>query len=161
MLSAISLSKIPFELFIWLHAMVIAPTNATAKQPKNTSGETGIARLEMMSATNAAQKGDKFRIAAVIIGCALLKPTLYRVNPQRPAANNIANLPRCRTFESRETKSRRLTGDRVRRGTDKSNAHCVRHMKYGELRRLAARAEKGSCVARSTAVKSEYRLPSR
>ena len=41
-------------------------------------------------------------------------------------------------------KSRRLERGRVRSGTDKSKASCVRNMKYDELRRLAASAEKGS-----------------
>src|SRR5208337_774127 len=60
----------------WLQATAIAPTNAPRKQAKNTAGETGIGTLEMISATMAAQKGDRFRIAETMIGWALLRPKL-------------------------------------------------------------------------------------
>jgi len=86
---------------------------------------------------------------------------LYKNNPHRPAMNKIASLPKFLTSESKARKSRRLAAGRVRSGTDNSKANCVRHMKDVEVRRLAASAEKGSCVASNTAVRSEYKLPSR
>src|SRR5271170_5032132 len=75
--------------------------------------------------------------------------------------NKIASLPRFLVLAINLMKSRRLERGRVRSGTDSSKANWVRKMKYDELRRLAASAEKGSCVATSTAVTSEDRLPRR
>lgn len=56
-------------------ATVMAPTNATIKQPKKTQGDTGIGFREIIVATSAAQKGDRLNIVAVMMGWALLKPT--------------------------------------------------------------------------------------
>ena len=53
---------------IWLHAISIAPTKATKKHAQNRNGEMGIAFREINLATNAAQNGDRFRIAAMMIG---------------------------------------------------------------------------------------------
>jgi hypothetical protein len=58
----------PLESLIWLHAISIAPTNATKKHAENRNGEIGIAFREITLATNAAQNGDKFRIAAMMSG---------------------------------------------------------------------------------------------
>jgi hypothetical protein len=77
------------------------------------------------------------------------------------AIHKIASLLRFLIFAMSFMKSRRLERDKVRSGTDNSKANWVRKMKYDELRRLAASAEKGSCVATSTAVTSEDRLPRR
>ena len=60
---------------IWLHAIAIAPQNATKKQGQNAAGETEIVRLETTNATSAAQNGERLRTPAVMIGCALLRPT--------------------------------------------------------------------------------------
>jgi hypothetical protein len=46
----------------------MAPINATIKHPKNRGVEAGKDFREIISATNAAQNGDKFNTAAVIIG---------------------------------------------------------------------------------------------
>jgi hypothetical protein len=78
-----------------------------------------------------------------------------------PAIHKIASLLKFLIFAMSLVKSRRLERDKVGSGTDNSKANWVRKMKYDELRRLAASAEKGSCVAISTAVTSEYRLPRR
>ena len=75
--------------------------------------------------------------------------------------NKIASLLRFLIFAMSLMKSRRLERGKVRSGTDNSKANWVRKRKYDELRRLAASAEKGSCVANSTAVTSGYRLPRR
>ncbi len=53
-----------------------APRNAPAKQPKNTSGETGIGTREKTSATSAAQNGKRLRTAETMIGCVSLRPKL-------------------------------------------------------------------------------------
>jgi hypothetical protein len=46
----------------------------------------------MSSATAAAQKGDRFKIADMMMGCALLRPKLYSSKPLMPIANMTASL---------------------------------------------------------------------
>src|SRR5271165_5693252 len=79
------------EASSWLQATTIAPMNAPAKQPKNTADETGIGTFMMMSATMAAQKGRRFRIADMMIGWASLRPKLYKSSPVIPTANMTAS----------------------------------------------------------------------
>ena len=67
--------------------------NAPAKQPKKIVGETGIGTLEMMSATTAAQKGNRFKTAETMMGWALLRPKLYSSRPLIPIAKMTASLP--------------------------------------------------------------------
>ena len=67
-LSSSSSGEALLESWIWLHAISIAPTKATKKHAQNRNGEMGIAFREINLATNAAQNGDRFRIAAMIIG---------------------------------------------------------------------------------------------
>ncbi len=74
-LSMMSVTSRPLVLSSWLQATVMAPTNATIKQPKKTQGDTGIGFREIIIATSAAQKGDRLNIVAVMKGWALLKPT--------------------------------------------------------------------------------------
>ena len=57
-------------------------------------------------------------------------------------------------------KSRRLAARKVNKGMDTSKAIWVRHTNWMELKRLAARNEKGSWVAKRKAVIIAYRLPS-
>ena len=47
----------------------------------------------MMSATSAAQNGERFRIAEMMIGWALLRPKLYSSNPLMPIAKMTARYP--------------------------------------------------------------------
>src|ERR1700678_1948698 len=89
-----SLSIRSLDWSIWLQATIIAPRNATEKHPKKTSGETGIDFRETIKATSAAQNGDRFNIAAVMIGCALERPILYNSKPHTPVASRTANLIR-------------------------------------------------------------------
>ena len=69
--------------------------------------------------------------------------------------NRTANLTKFRASPKSLMKSPRLERGKVSSGTDNSRANWVRKMKYDELRRLAASAEKGSCVATSSAVTRE------
>ncbi len=71
--------------------------------------------------------------------------------------NKTASLAKFLVFAINLMKSRRLERGRVRSGTENNNANWVRNMKLDEPRRRAASAEKGSCVATSTAVTSEYK----
>ncbi len=52
----------------WLQATAIAPMNAPAKQPKKVAREIGIGTPASTSATSAAQNGERFRIAEMMIG---------------------------------------------------------------------------------------------
>ena len=47
----------------------------------------------MMSATMAAQNGDRFKIADIVTGCALLRPKLYSNRPLMPIAKITASFP--------------------------------------------------------------------
>lgn len=152
MLRTMSWSRFAVVPFNWLHAMVIAPANATAKQLKNRSGVPGIDFLEITSETSAAQNGERLRTPAVINGCALLKPMLYRYNPLIPTAKRTASLPQFRTLRRTAAKSRQLGLLTVSNGTESSKAICVRQINSGDERLLAASAENGSCIARSTVV---------
>jgi hypothetical protein len=67
-LSSSSSGEALLESWIWLHAISIAPTKATKKHAQNRNDEMGIALREINLATNAAQNGDRFRIAAMMIG---------------------------------------------------------------------------------------------
>ena len=60
----------------WLTAMSIAPTKATEKHGQNTNDEIEIAFPETTFATMAAQNGDRFSIAATMIGWAFRSPRL-------------------------------------------------------------------------------------
>ncbi len=66
---------------------------APAKQPKKIAGDTGIGTLVRISATPAAQKGDRFRIAEMMIGWALARPKLYSRRPLIPMAKMTASFP--------------------------------------------------------------------
>ena len=55
------------------------------------TGETGTFLRDMANATAAAQKGDRFNTADMMIGCALLKPSLYNSRPDTPQANRTAS----------------------------------------------------------------------
>ncbi len=46
----------------------MAPMNAPARHEKKIVGDTGMDFFEMTSATRAAQKGDRFKIAEMMIG---------------------------------------------------------------------------------------------
>ena len=56
--------------------MSIAPTKATEKHGQNTNDEIEIAFPETTFATMAAQNGDRFSIAATMIGWAFRSPRL-------------------------------------------------------------------------------------
>src|SRR6202044_2412396 len=60
------------------------PQNATRKQARNPSGGAETERLETMAATSAAQKGERFRTAAVMIVRGLLRLILYSFKPATP-----------------------------------------------------------------------------
>ena len=60
----------------WLQATAIAPMKAPAKQPKKVAFEIGIGTPTISRATSAAQNGDRFKIAEMMIGWALLRPKL-------------------------------------------------------------------------------------
>ena len=64
----ISPTNRPLALSNWLQATIMAPANATTKHPKKTWGDTGMGFRETTIATNAAQKGDKLNIVAVMMG---------------------------------------------------------------------------------------------
>jgi hypothetical protein len=51
------------------------------------TGETGTLLRDISSATAAAQNGERFNTADMMIGCALLKPSLYKRRPDTPHAN--------------------------------------------------------------------------
>src|ERR1700688_3368583 len=87
--------------------MVIAPMNATIKHPQKISGDVGIDFRDTRKATNAAQKGDKFMMVAVMIGLPPLKPILYSNNPATPIRNRAASLPIFPASNSTAAKSRR------------------------------------------------------
>src|SRR5208337_4609103 len=137
---------------IWLHGTAIAPTKAPAKQPKKTAGETGIGTFEMKSATPAAQKGVRLRIAEMMTGWALLRPALYKSRPLIPIAKMTASLPRFEASVIKAKKSRRLAGRDVSSGMEINSASWVRQTNCKALSRLAARKENGSWVAKRTAV---------
>ena len=69
-----SRARIVLSTSIWLHAIIIAPQNATRKQATNAKRGADIDRFETTNAMNAAQNGDRFKTAAVMIGCVLLSP---------------------------------------------------------------------------------------
>ena len=76
----------------WLQAMVIAPRNAADEAPEEIAGETGIGTLAMSNATRAAKKGWRLMIAEMMIGCALLSPSLNSSRPAMPIRKRTPNL---------------------------------------------------------------------
>src|SRR5271166_3374421 len=160
-LSITAFARILLSALIWLQAIIIAPQNATRKQPKNTARETETDLFETMNATNAAQNGVRFNIAAVMMGCALLRPISNNTRPDTPTRNTAASLGRFRTSSSMAAKSRRLSVRAISSGTENSNAHWVKPIKSIELRVRAAGAEKGGWSARRIAVATAYEVPRR
>ena len=78
-----------------------------------------------------------------------------------PMAKIAASGPQLARSRIRATKSRRLFQCRSSNGIDNASATWVTQTNWTEFSRLAARKEKGSCVASRKAVEMAKRPPSR
>src|ERR1700729_1026209 len=143
-LSRTSRARTLLSTAIWLHAIAMAPQNATRKQARNPNDGDETDRLETMAATSPAQKGERFSTAAVMIGCVLLRPMLYSFNPATPIRKMTASLGQFRARNMTATKSRRLSARKIRSGMENRRASCVNAIKSREPSALAANAENGA-----------------
>src|ERR1700722_18710529 len=143
-LSRTSRARTLLSTSIWLHAIAMAPKNATRKQATVVSEGDEIDRFEAMAAISAAQNGERFRTAAVMIGCVLLRPMLYSFNPANPIRKMTASFGQFLMRNKIATKSRRLSGRKIRSGMDNRRASCVNAIKFREPSYLAADAENGA-----------------
>src|ERR1700735_3129172 len=91
-LSSTSRARTLLSTSIWLHAIAIAPQNATRKQARNPSDGDETDRFEKMAATSAAQRGESSNAAGVIVGWFLLRPMLSSPSPATPIRKMTASL---------------------------------------------------------------------
>ena len=70
--------------------MSVAATKATEKHGQNTNEEIGIAFPETTFATMAAQNGDRFNIAATMIGVGVSKPEIVKQKARKTEVGGSA-----------------------------------------------------------------------
>src|ERR1700722_998901 len=114
----------------WPQATAIAPRNTLTRQLTKIAGETGIGTLAMSSATRAAKKGWRLIVAEMMIGCALLSPSLNSNNPAMPKDLESQRRGSSRSFLNPPLSCR----DAARQGTGHQGSIGYEHTRNAQTR---------------------------